>query len=151
MIFISQENEAISALLEALVEAKDLVFHKEPYLIVVGTIWNIPSISFSLQTKAVLVGPDSSIAFNYLFASFFVFGLEYPKYLDKFFYFFEQSLFNIFPKNGKINATTQEITHTLEDIAQKRIQDSTNNYFIVLQCYQMQMLQGRPGLCGTRG
>jgi hypothetical protein len=69
-------------------KAKDLVFHKELYLIVVGTMEHPINSFLIIDYKAVPVGSDCSIAFICLFASFFEFGLEYPKYLDKFFYFF---------------------------------------------------------------
>ncbi|EFX68771.1 hypothetical protein DAPPUDRAFT_259579 [Daphnia pulex] len=70
----SMENETISAV----VEAKDLVFHNEPYLIVVGTMEHPINFFLVIDYKAVPVGSDSSIALNCLLASFFVFGLDHP-------------------------------------------------------------------------
>ena len=54
------------------------------------------------------------------FASFFVFGVEYPQYLDKFFNFFEQFVFSIFPNKGKINSSNQEFANTLDAITENR-------------------------------
>ena len=49
------------------------------------------------------LGSSCSRAFHVLFASFFVFRLHYPQYLDKYFLFFEQVVFQIFEIRTEIS------------------------------------------------
>lgn len=110
-----RKNENISTV----AQQKDVVYHKQPFLIVVGTIQHPITYFLVVDQTAIPVSFYCYTAFNCLFASFFVFGLEYPSYLEKFFYFFEQYVYGIFPNKDKINASNQDFVNTLDDIALK--------------------------------
>lgn len=109
-----KENECISTL----AEKKDSTYHKQPFLVVTGTMEHPISFNLVIDKTVIPLGCECSRAFNVLFASFFIFRLEYPKYLDKFFIFFEQFVFEIFlSKNNKISASNQDFVNVLEHIA----------------------------------
>ncbi|KAI9554819.1 hypothetical protein GHT06_020096 [Daphnia sinensis] len=70
----SLDKEKISTV----AQQKDVVYHKQPFLIVVGTIQHPITYFLVVDQTAIPVSCDCYTAFNCLFTSFFVFGLEYP-------------------------------------------------------------------------
>ncbi len=108
-----QGNECISTL----AKKKDLLYHKQPFLVVTGTMEHPISFNLVIDETVIPLGSSCSRAFHVLFASFFVFRLHYPQYLDKYFLFFEQVVFQIFEnKNRNINSSNQEFVNVLENI-----------------------------------
>ncbi|KAK4005693.1 hypothetical protein OUZ56_010736 [Daphnia magna] len=91
LFYFVKENASISSI----VETKDEIYHKQPFLIVSGTLEHPLSFFLVIEKTAIPVGSNCAHAFHVLFASFFIFRLEYPQYLDKFFLFFEQFVFQI--------------------------------------------------------
>lgn len=88
-IISTQENSRI----EREVSSRDFNSQKQPFLLVLGTQLNPLSYHLVLDQKVVDVGTKSEHAFRLLFASFFVFQLEYPPYLKSFFKLFEDIVF----------------------------------------------------------
>lgn len=72
-----KQNASIS---EA-VEAKDVIHHRQPYLIVVGSLEHPLSFNLVVDQTLIPLGRDCSRSFCVLFASFFVFQLEYPAHI----------------------------------------------------------------------
>lgn len=120
-VFVKENERILTVAIE-----KDVFYHKQPFLIVVCSIEQPITFFLVVDQTAIPVSSDSCRAFNCLFSSFFVFGVEYPQYLEKFFNFFEQYVFGIFPSKGKINSSNQEFVNTLDDIAGKLLQSTVN-------------------------
>ncbi|XP_045029979.1 uncharacterized protein LOC116933442 [Daphnia magna] len=117
LFYFVKENASISSI----VESKDEIYHKQPFLIVSGTLEHPLSFFLVIEKTAIPVGSNCAHAFHVLFASFFIFRLEYPQYLDKFFLFFEQFVFQI----GKnISACNQEFANCLDNVASATIPQS---------------------------
>ncbi|KAK4006408.1 hypothetical protein OUZ56_011562 [Daphnia magna] len=119
-----KENASISAI----AKAKDVVHHKQPFLIVVGSLEHPLSFNLILDFIVIPLGSDCSRAFNVLFASFFVFRLEFPKHLDKFYLFFEQFVYQIFLGEScyTINPSNQSFANMLDNIASKNLGNSSD-------------------------
>ncbi|XP_045030414.1 uncharacterized protein LOC116922663 [Daphnia magna] len=112
-----------NALISEAVEAKDVIHHKQPYLIVVGSLEHPLSFNLVVDQTLIPLVRDCSRSFCVLFASFFVFRLESPAHLDKFYLFFEQFVFQIFLGElcYKISPSNQEFANMLDNIALKNI------------------------------
>ena len=94
-----QGNECISTL----AKKKDLLYHKQPFLVVSWTMEHTISFNLVIDETVIPLTSSCSRAFHVLFASFFVFRLHYPQYLDKYFLFFEQVVFQIFEIRTEIS------------------------------------------------
>ncbi|KZS01334.1 Uncharacterized protein APZ42_002045, partial [Daphnia magna] len=112
-----------NALISEAVEAKDVIHHKQPYLIVVGSLEHPLSFNLVVDQTLIPLVRDCSRSFYVLFASFFVFRLESPAHLDKFYLFFEQFVFQIYLGElcYKISPSNQEFANMLDNIALKNI------------------------------
>ncbi|XP_077970707.1 uncharacterized protein LOC120343014 [Styela clava] len=71
---------------------------RQPILLVIGPKSDPEEFFLILDKKAVPVGNSSLLAFYRLFASFWIFGIEYYEKLATFFNFFEAILFGMSPK-----------------------------------------------------
>ncbi|XP_077974260.1 uncharacterized protein LOC120334474 isoform X2 [Styela clava] len=71
---------------------------RQPFLLVIGPKSHPEEFFLILDKKVVPVGNSSLLAFYRLFASFWIFGIEYYEKLATFFNFFEAILFGMDPK-----------------------------------------------------
>ncbi|XP_045034719.1 uncharacterized protein LOC123475754 isoform X2 [Daphnia magna] len=116
--FVKQNASIVEA-----VKGKDAVHHKQPYLIVLGSFEHPLFFNLVVDQTVIPLGPDCRRAFNILFASFWIFRLEYPTYLDKFFLFFEQFVYQVFLGEDcyTISSSNQDFANVLDDIASKNM------------------------------
>ncbi len=70
---------------------------KQPFLICQGSEELPLTFHLVIEDNIIYCGPDTSQAFKNLFASFYVFRLEYPPLLSPFYRFFEECVFKISP------------------------------------------------------
>ena len=122
--YINRKMQSISAI----AKAKDVVHHKQPFLIVVGSLEHPLSFNLILDFTVIPLGSGCSRAFNVLFASFFVFRLEFSKHLDKFYRFFEQFVYQILLGEScyTINPSNQSFANMLDNIASKHFGNSSD-------------------------
>jgi hypothetical protein len=71
--------------------------YKQPFLLCFGTLQHPGSFFLIVEDNMVPLGENSVIAFQILFASFFIFHLHYPPYIKPLFNFFEQRVFMLTP------------------------------------------------------
>lgn len=68
---------------------------KQPFLCCVGSI-SSPGSYFLIVDRVVIPCGESSVnAFKNLYASFYVFHLQYPMYLNTFYAFFDEFVFQV--------------------------------------------------------
>lgn len=68
---------------------------RQPFLLVLGTIENPLTYNLIVDEEIIPCGSDCTSAFQTLFASFYVFRLNFPKYLEGFYSFFAECVFKV--------------------------------------------------------
>jgi hypothetical protein len=71
--------------------------YKQPFLLCFGTLQHPGSFFLIVEDNMVPLGENSVIAFQILFASFFIFYLHYPPYIKPLINFVEQRVIMLTP------------------------------------------------------
>ncbi|EFX64434.1 hypothetical protein DAPPUDRAFT_334191 [Daphnia pulex] len=68
---------------------------KQPFICCMGTMETPTNFWIVIDRDIILCGNDFATAFVNLFCSFYAFNLNFPQYLDSFYGFFEECVFDI--------------------------------------------------------
>jgi hypothetical protein len=72
---------------------------KQPFLVVVGSLDNPQSFILVIDNISIPCGAEFDVAFQNLFACFYIFHLEFPSLLQPFYSFLKDIIFQILPPN----------------------------------------------------
>lgn len=106
-----EENTEIEEYVNQRTEAEKTA-NKQPFLLCTESLAQPLNFFLVIEGSLVPLGQNSSIAFNVLFCSFFVFQLHYPPYIKPLFHFFEQRVVQI----ASMSASTADFVSRLESI-----------------------------------